>query len=332
LEIDLSPDLYNKLKARNNNPNYERVKVEAPSSTANLGPGFDVFGLALDLFHDTVEVELAPEHGLTMTVQGVDHEQVSKDPEKNTAGLVANIILTAIKSDRGLKIKLTKRIPVGKGLGSSAASAAACVLALNRLFNLSLNHEELVALAGQGEIASAGTVHFDNVAAATLGGFVIVSHEPFGLVKLAPPRDLEVAVAVPNVHLHGEKTKKMRDILPKTVPFRSMITNISHASLFVAATARLDIEMMGRAMSDVIVEPVRSKTVPIFTRVKRAAIEAGAVGVAISGAGPTIVALCNRTHVKTGQVAHAMKEAFEKADVTCEEYTTAPSNGAKVID
>jgi homoserine kinase len=330
--MDLPPELYNKLsKARNKNPSYDRVKVEAPSSTANLGPGFDIFGLALDLFHDTVEVELAREKELTMTVQGVDHERVSKEPEKNTAGFVASMILTAIKSDQGLNIKLTKRIPVGKGLGSSAASAAACALALNRLFGLSLNNEELVALAGQGEIASAGAVHFDNVAAAALGGFVIVSDEPFGLVRLSPPRDLEIAVAIPNIHLHGEKTKKMRNILPKTVDFRSMTTNVSHASLFVAATAQLDIERMGRAMSDVIVEPVRSKNIPNFTRVKTAAIEAGAVGVAISGAGPAIVALCNRTHVKTGQVAHAMKEAFEEAGVMCEEYTTAPSNGAKVI-
>jgi len=332
LQIDLPPELYSKLsKARNDNPSYERIKVEAPSSTANLGAGFDVFGLALDLFHDTVEVELARENKLTMTVQGVDHERVSKEPEKNTAGFVANALLTAIKCNRGLKIKLTKGVPVGKGLGSSAASAAACALALNRLFSLNLNNEELIALAGQGEIASTGTVHFDNVAAAALGGFVVVSHEPFGLVRLTPPRDLEIAVAVPNIHLHKEKTKEMRNILPKTVGFRSMTINVSHASLFAAATAQSDIEMMGRAMSDVIVEPVRSRNIPNFSRVKTAAIDAGAVGVAISGAGPAIVALCNKTQVKTGQVAHAMKEAFEKADVTCEEYTTTPSNGAKVI-
>jgi homoserine kinase len=200
------------------------------------------------------------------------------------------------------------------------------------MFKLELSCEELVALAAQGEVASAGTVHFDNVAAATLGGFVIVSYEPLELAALKPPRDLEVAVAVPDIKLPAKKTKMMRSILPKTVNFRNATSNVSHASLFVAGMALSNIPMIGRAMTDLIVEPVRSKNIPMFASVKMAAIEAGSSGVAISGAGPTVVALCDRTQVNVKHVARAMKDAFEEGGIDCEEYTTKPSDGAKVTE
>jgi len=309
-----------------------KVKALAPSSTANLGPGFDAFGLALDLFHDTIDIEVVPEHGVSMTVQGVDHELVPGESKKNTAGLVASIILEAAGSREGLKINLIKGIPVGKGLGSSASSAVACVLALNEIFKLKLCSEELVTLAAQGEVASAGTAHYDNVAAATLGGFVIVTRDPLKLARLKPPPDLEVAIAIPKVELPREKTKMMRNILPKSVDFHNVTNNVSRASLFVAGVALSNIEMMGQAMKDSIVEPVRSKNIPLFDSVKIAAIKAGASGVAISGAGPTIVALCNRTKVDTRDVSRAMKDAFGEGGVACEEYAAKTSSGPKVIE
>jgi homoserine kinase len=326
----MEASLQRRLAAKKNGQvNYMRVQAEAPASTANLGPGFDVFGLALDLFHDTVEIELLPKRGIALNVHGID-ETISREPEKNTAGLAAATLLEAMKRDEGLRIELKKGVPVGKGLGSSASSAVACVLALNRMFNLELPAEDMVALAGQGEIASAATAHFDNVAAATLGGFVIVSHQPRP-IALKPPRDLEVAVAIPNIELPQKKTKAMRDILPQTVPLRDVTDNMFHAALFISGIFRSDIAMMGEAMKDLIVEPVRSKSIPKFQSVKNAAIEAGAAGVAISGAGPALVALCDRTLTNTKDVAKAMSDAFEEGHVACEHFATKPSNGAKVL-
>jgi homoserine kinase len=333
MKINIGKDLRYKLSTkRTNQPIYSKVKAEAPSSTANLGAGFDIFGLALDLFHDTVEIDLLPKGEVTVSVQGVDHDRVAKQAQKNSAGLVACTVLAAMRRRDGLSIKVTKNIPVSKGLGSSASSAVACVLALNEMFSLGLGSKEQVALAGQGEIASAGVAHYDNVAAATLGGFTIVSHEPLELVGLNPPQDLEVAVAVPDIDFPKAKTKMMRSIIPKTVDFHNVTYNVSHASLFIAGIALSNIEMMGRGMTDLIVEPVRSRAIPMFHSVSKAAIDAGASGVAISGAGPTLIALCNRTRVNTKDVANAMKESFEDGDISCQRYTTTSSNGARLID
>jgi homoserine kinase len=330
MKTNLESILYGKLSQKRMSPVYKMVRAEAPSSTANLGPGFDVFGLALDLFHDTVEIELGSEDGVTITVEGVDHERVSTGVQNNTAGLVAGMVMDAMKNREGMRIRLIKGVPVGGGLGSSAASSSACVLALDEMFGLGLSSEDLVGLAAYGEVASAGVAHYDNAAAAVLGGFVIVSQEPLRLAHLKPPSNLEVAVAIPKIELPKEKTKKMRDIIPKTVELDHAISNVAHASLFVAGMALSDIAMIGAAMNDLIVEPVRSKAIPMFASVRTVAFEAGASGFAISGAGPTVVALCNRVEVNTKDVAHVMKEGFEKGGISCDAYWTKPSGGAVV--
>ncbi len=333
MRINMGDILQNKLLARRANaPVYRVVGAKAPSGTANLGPGFDVFGLALDLFHDTVEIESVPNGGLTLTVEGVDQDQVSSEVDNNTAGLVGNRVMDAMRNQEGLRIKLTKGIPVGKGLGSSAASAAACALALNEMFRLELSQADLISLTAHGETASAGIAHFDNAAAAVLGGFVVVSQEPLELASFKPPPDLEVAIAIPDVTLPKEKTKTMRDILPEAVDLASLTCNVAHASLFVAGMALSNIEMIGRAMIDLVVEPVRSRTIPMFASVKSAALDAGASGFAISGAGPTVIAICDRKRVNTKDVALAMKEDFEKNDVPCEAYSSVPSSGAAVTE
>ena len=330
--MSISNELSKKLSSQNLRKTSEKVIVEAPSSTANLGPGFDAFGLALDLFHDTVTIETSPKREISITVEGIDMKFVPEKPKSNTAGLVASIVMEKAQNSAGIRIFVKKGVPVGKGLGSSASSAAACTLALNKLFGLKLNPEELVELAAQGEVASAGAAHYDNVAAAALGGFVIVTHEPLAVARLKPPDDLELAIAIPKVELPKEKTKMMREILPKVVDFSNVTKNVSQASRFVAGIALSNIGMMGQSMVDSIVEPVRSRNIPMYLSVRKAAMGTGASGVAISGAGPTMLALCDRAKVKTKEVVKAMTEAFEEGGVTCEGYTARPSNGAKIVE
>jgi homoserine kinase len=319
-------------KKGNSSAVYRTVRAEAPSTSANLGSGFDVFGLALDLFHDRVEIELVSEPGQRVDVEGPGHESVPSEVQKNTAGLVAKTVMDAMRREDGLRIKLIKGVPIGKGLGSSAASAACCVRAMDEMFGLALSSKNLVELAAYGELASTGSVHFDNAAAAVLGGFVAVSREPPIFASLKPPTDLEVAVAIPKLQLPEEKTKMMRDILPKVVDLDQVTYNVAHASLLVAGMAISDIRMIGKAMSDSIVEPVRSKTIPLFDKARAAALEAGACGFTISGAGPAVIAVCNRNEVNTKTVAAAMKEIFERGGIECEAYSARPSVGATVIE
>jgi len=311
---------------------YRIVKAEAPSTSANLGPGFDVFGLALGLFYDRVEIELVSEPGQIVSVEGLGHERLSTEVQRNTAGLVASMVMDAMQRDQGVKIKLIKGVPIGKGLGSSAASAACCVRALDEMFGLGLSPNDLVQLAAYGELASTGTVHFDNAAASVLGGFVTVSRDPLFFARLKPPIDLEVAVAIPELQLPEKKTKQMRDILPEVVDLNSVTYNVAHASLLVAGMAISDVRMIGNAMNDSIVEPVRSKTIPLYDEAKAAALNAGACGFTISGAGPSVIAVCNRTEVNTKDVARAMKEPFEQAGIACDAYATLPSAGATATE
>ena len=333
MNTTIQDDLRKKLsKKQTSSAVYRIVRAEAPSTTANLGPGFDVFGLALDLFHDTLEIELISEPGQTVSVEGLGHEGVSAEVQKNTAGLVAKTVMDAMRRGDGLRIRLTKGVPIGKGLGSSAASAACCVRALDEMFGLSLSSKNLVELAAYGELASTGSVHFDNAAAAVLGGFVAVSRDPLIFATLKPPVDLEAAVAIPELQLPKEKTKMMRDILPKAVDLGRITYNVAHASLLVAGMAISDIRMIGNAMSDSIVEPVRSNTIPLFDKAKAAALEAGACGFTISGAGPAVIAICNRSEANTTNVARAIRDAFERGGIVCDAYSTRPSVGATVIE
>ena len=319
-------------RKRSSSAVYRMVRADAPSTSANLGPGFDVFGLALGLFYDRVEIELVPERCHRVSVEGVGCEGIPTDVQQNTAGLVADMVMRAMGKDEGLKIKLIKGVPIGKGLGSSAASAACCVRALDEMFGLALSSEDLVELAAYGELASAGTMHFDNAAAAVLGGFVAISTEPLLFASLKPPVNLEVAVAIPKLRLPEAKTKTMRNILPKAVDLNRVVYNVAHASLLVAGMATADIRMIGNAMSDSIVEPVRCKAIPSFGEVKAVALNAGALGFTICGAGPAVIAVCDRNEVKTKDVAYAMREAFEKRGIACDAYSTKPSAGATVIE
>ena len=155
------------------------VKIKAPSSTANLGPGFDVFGLALDALYDEV---VLTKKGNNITI--VSSDDIPLSPSKNTAGLVVAAIKKKFKIKDGIEINIKKNVPVGFGMGSSAASAAACAIGMNQLYNLKLSNSELVEFAGIGEKASAGTIHYDNVAASALGGFVMVKTNPLQIIKI----------------------------------------------------------------------------------------------------------------------------------------------------
>ena len=303
----------------------QSVTAKAPCSTANLGPGFDVFGLALDAFYDKVK--------LTKARKGIRIESSDKIPAelgKNSAGLVIKEMAKKFKVKTGLVIEITKGVPTGFGMGSSAASAAAAAVAFDALFKLGLDGNELVRYAGMGEVASAGSVHYDNVAASVLGGFVIVRTNPLDVIKARPPKGLVLCVAIPKIPVPQKKTEASRKVLPKLVTLSDHVKNLSNASSLAAGFMKGDAALVGSCINDIIVEPARKHLIPGFDMVKKNALRAGAMGVTISGAGPSVIAF-TASPASPKRILEAMRKGFASAGVDCTTVVCRPSRGAWIV-
>lgn len=291
-----------------------KVRVRTPSSTSNLGPGFDAYGLALDAFYDEVEVARSNEGGIRIEIEGEGSATIPTEPEQNTAGR------TAIEFHHrfglpDIQIRLIKRIPPGRGLASSGVSASATAVALDALLNLHLSKEELEKIAMLGEQVASGTLHADDVAPSIYGGFTIIqSYNPLTIVAIPPPVHTQFALAIPRTL--SKSTKGLRELLPSSVPLKAAIANVGSASTLVVGILTSDPRLIGMGMmGDQIVEPTRIAHFPILEDVRKAALEAGAYGATISGAGPTMIAVVDPKHVDAKVVAAAMRDEFEKLGV-----------------
>ena len=311
-----------------------RVTVKAPATSANLGPGFDVFGLTLAEPNDKVTIATNPKSvRIEIEVSGVAAETIPTSPERNTAGIVANQILTEFSIKTGIHIKIEKGILPGMGLGSSAASAAAVAYGLNRILNLKLDKNELIRLAAKGEVASAGSEHADNVAPALCGDFVIVkSYNPLRIVSLKAPLEMAVSVAFPHVTTSMNKTEKARSVIPKMVPIEKLVHNVGKAAAMASGFTSGDVDLIGESMSDAVVEPKRAFLILGYLKVKENALKAGACGVAVSGAGPAMIAVVNKKKADASTVAKAMKEAFESTGFKATAFATKPGRGVHELE
>lgn len=309
------------------------VTVKAPASSANLGPGFDVFGLALEQPSDKVTIAVTSSSGIKIQVLGVSAKTISPLPEKNTAGIVANHMIREFSLKTGVNIKIEKGIWPSKGLGSSAASAASAAYGMNYLFNLKLSNEQMVRLAAKGEAASAGSEHADNVSAAIYGDFTIVrSYNPLEIINLKAPANMQVCAAFPHMRTPPHKTQKARSVVPKTVPIEQMIQNVGNAAAMVSGFATGNVDLIGKSMLDYIVEPARAFLIPGYHQVKENALNAGACGVTISGAGPAMLAIVNKQKADASKVAAAMKEGFKSAGFEATAFATRPGNGVSLME
>lgn len=301
------------------------ITVIAPSSTANLGPGFDVFGLAINAFYDEITLTKTKTRGVRI----VTEDDIPTNPDKNTAGLVIKNMIKKFKTKDGIEIKIKKNVPAGYGMGSSAASAAAAAVAFDKLYKLKLNENLLVEFAGIGEKASAGSIHYDNVAASVLGGFVIVKTNPLDIIKIDPPNTLRMCIAVPKLKVPKKKTKVSRSVIPKKISLTSSTINLSNATTIVVGFMSKDTELIGKSIKDMVVEPARKHLIPGFCKVKENALKAGAYGVTISGAGPSVIAFSkNSKNLK--KISLAMVKGFETAKLECQTIICKPSTGAKI--
>ena len=289
----------------------EVATVFAPGSIGNVGPGFDVLGMAVDGLGDTVTVELTAGTEVPVTVRGRDAELIPTDPRKNAAAIAANAMLRKFGRSRSAIVTIEKGLPVSGGLGGSAASSVAGAYAAALASGDSVTPEEVMTAALEGEMFVSGR-HLDNIAPITLGGLVLSrSIDPIDVVRLTVPENWSVALLTPAVRI---ETKKARAILPEQWDRASWIQQMANTAALIAAFASGDGALARRALDDLYAEPRRSPMIPHFAEVKRAALDAGAYGCSISGSGPTIFAI---VETSTGDsCAQAMRRAMR--DVACE--------------
>lgn len=304
------------------------ARARACSSIGNVGYGFDVFGLAVDIAADEVEITPGPP-GLHLTVTGRDAENIPTNPETNTAGRAVLALLAKAGVAPAFNLRINKGTRSGSGLGSSAASAAAAVVAADALLELNLSRTDLTLLAAEGERASAGAAHTDNVAAAVHGGFVIFSNEsPPRVATVTPPAALRIVLALPATRVN---TKDARAVLPQSVMVPEYSRGAARAALSALALSNSDIAAFGSCLEGSIFEAARTKLVPGFAAACAAARNAGALGCVMSGAGPTTAAIC-RADQDAAAIAAALKTGFASAKIDAETFIARSGPPAAVIE
>jgi homoserine kinase len=303
------------------------VVVKAPASTANVGPGFDVFGLALDFSYDEVRVELA-EEGVRLSVTGSFSREVPSDPNRNCVGVVARAFLERFGLSSGVSIELKKEVRPRCGLGSSGASSVATALALRELFGVKLETRELLEIASEGERAASGAAHVDNIAASLLGGFTIVySTNPLKVFRIMPPQHLKVAIVIPEIELPERKTEVLRTLVPQTVPLSKLVNNVAKAAATALGFLLGDEELLSAASYDEVAEPGRAELYGYLRGVKSRALDSGAIFSALSGAGPSVIALVDSRKGDHGDVGREMQRCLGEMGIRSELLLSGISNG-----
>jgi homoserine kinase len=289
----------------------DAITAFAPATVSNVACGFDVLGFALDSPGDEVTARLSA--GVSgVVIDGIvgDGGRLPRDAAKNTAGVAAQALLTVLGERRGIGLTIRKGLPLASGLGGSAASAVAAVVAVDALLGAETPIDTLLSCALRGEHLGAGSAHADNIAPSLYGGFVLVrSSHPPDVIRLPVPAGLTAVVVHPELEI---ETAKARALLGDTVPLADAIRQWANLGALVDGLHRSDFALIGRALEDTIAEPRRAPLVPGLAAIKKAAADAGALGCSLSGSGPSLFALC-RNGADAQRVAAAMTAAIKTA-------------------
>ena len=307
----------------------DKIRVFAPATVANVSCGFDILGFAVDCPGDEVVIKLSDNPGVIITKIEGDWGCLPKNPDKNTVGVSVLSFLKHIQSDQGMEIELYKKMPLNSGLGSSAASSVAGVVAANILLGEPLPKEKLLQFALKGEKIACDVAHADNAAPSLLGGFVLIrSYCPLDVVKIHSPDQLYCTIVHPQLEVRTEDARK---ILKTNITLKDAIVQWGNIAGLITGLMKSDYDLIGRSMQDVIFEPIRSILIPGFNKVKEAAIAAGALGCSISGSGPSLFAL-STSEGKAKEIGYAMQNEFGTLDISGEIYCSRINNqGPKII-
>ncbi|MDQ3550158.1 MAG: homoserine kinase [Bacteroidota bacterium] len=304
----------------------KEVKVSCPATVANLVCGFDVLGLCIKEPFDIISMKLLDENKIIIISS--DNFPLPVDPEKNTAGAPLLQMKKELNQNIGFEITITKNIKPGSGIGSSAASASGSIVAANYLLGNIFSQKKLVEFAMYGEQLASGAMHADNVAPGIFGGITLLrSTEPLDVISISAPK-LYVSLLLPKIEI---KTSDARNILPKNIPLKDAIKQWANIAGLVAGLLKEDYDLISRSLEDVLIEPVRSKLIPSYDKIKRRSMEIGALGGGISGSGPAVFML-SKDETTASKVAQEMKEIYEQVGVEYETYvTTINHKGVEII-
>jgi len=293
------------------------IKVFCPATIANISCGFDVLGLALDAIGDEMIVHKTNQPGIN--ISKITGQALPLETMDNVAGVAGLALLAESEYSGGFEIEIYKKIKAGSGIGSSAASAAGAVWAMNELLEKPFTPIELVKFAMQGEALASGVAHADNVAPALYGGFTLVrSYEPLDVIKINTPPDLYATVIHPQIEV---KTSDSRKILKTSISLKDGIKQWGNVGGLISGLFLEDYDLIGRSLVDHIVEPIRSMLIPGFSEVKSETIKAGALGAGISGSGPSIFAL-SKGKDTAEKVAEAMRNVYINIGVDYDVYVS----------
>jgi homoserine kinase len=307
------------------------IKAFAPATVANVACGFDIFGFAVDEPGDVVELRRRDEPGIVITDIYGDEGRLTRDPARNAVTVVMLKMLEQLKNPEfGCEVLLRKNMPLGSGMGSSAASAAAGVFALNELLGAPFTRQELLPFAIEGERIACGSAHADNVGPALMGGFVVIRcYQPLDIFTIPVPSDLYCTLVHPDIEVN---TKDARFILRNEVSLKNTISQMGNVAGLIAGLMKEDYALISRSMVDVIIEPVRAILIPEFNEVKQAALAQGALGCSISGAGPSMFTL-SRGKETAERVGIAMQSTFALAGIDSHIHVSAINqDGPRVLE
>jgi len=305
------------------------VLAFAPASIGNVAVGFDILGQSAAVIGDRVRATRIPERGVRISaITGVVTD-LPFEPARNTASVAVMALARALELDHGFELTIDKGIPLASGLGGSAASAVAAVVAANALLDQPVEPRRLLAFAAAGETVASGAPHLDNLAASLFGGLVLVVGLDAPVVTRIPvPGTVRTVLAHPHVEV---STRAARQILSKTVSLSDATWQQANLAGFVTGCFTSDLALVRASLEDVVIEPQRKRLIPGFDRVKAAAMAAGAIGCSIAGAGPTMFAWAEARDAEA--ISRGMAGAFEAEGLAVDTWIApADTTGARVIE
>jgi homoserine kinase len=305
------------------------VKAFAPATVANVCCGFDILGFAVDAPGDEVKVTLRNDSEIIVKSILGDSGKLPYEADKNTASVAIISFLKKIESNQGVDIELIKNLPLGSGMGSSAASGVAALIAINHLMGNPLTRDQLVPHAMEAERIACGAAHADNVAPSLLGGFVLVrDYNPLDVIKIEVVENLYCTLVHPHLEL---KTEDSRKVLRHSVTLKDAITQSGNIAGLMIGLLKSDYPLISRSLKDVIAEPMRSVFIPGFSNMRQIAMDAGALGFGISGSGPTVFSL-SENEAQARQAGEAIQSEFLRHQLNTDLYVSKVNQeGAKVL-
>ena len=306
----------------------DTIKVFSPGSVTNLSCGYDILGFCLDKVGDTIIVKKIPEQGLR--ISSIDKYDLPLSIDENVAGIAAKAMINEVKISHGLDIKIEKGIKPGSGIGSSAASSAGTVFAINKLIGSPFSDRELIRFAMEGEKYVSGSYHADNVSPILLGGITLVrSVKDLDIIKLPNPKDLIATIIRPEIEI---KTSDSRKVVKSKVTIDKMVRQSANLAAFISSLYTEDYDLMSNSIVDEIIEPDRALLIPEYYNIKEISLSAGAIACGISGSGPAIFSLSKSDKV-ANNILDKMSSHFDSVNINYNGFVSKiNSEGVKVID